>query len=84
MSLIVQLHGYNDVVIVKNEIEFNEFCLHSAGTKRSSYENRQFQQRLEKYHVFIRSLEQVHDAMLIFLESLELMSNAGVGLAESL
>ena len=55
-----------------------------VGTKRSSYENREFQQKLEKYYQFIRCLEQVHDSIVLYMESYDLMMAASVGLAESL
>jgi hypothetical protein len=57
---------------------------HPAGSKKSSYGNKEFQQKMEKYNQFIRSLEQVHESIVLYMESQDLMMAASVGLAESL
>jgi hypothetical protein len=55
-----------------------------AGQKKSSYENKEFQIKVEKFNNFIRNIEQVHDSIVLYIEANDLMMSANVGVAESL
>mmetsp|Transcript_11858 Transcript_11858/g.19312 ORF Transcript_11858/g.19312 Transcript_11858/m.19312 type:complete len:481 (-) Transcript_11858:272-1714(-) len=63
---------------------FKESVLQTIGQKKSSYENKEFQGKVEKFNQFIRSVEQVHDSIVLYIEANDLVMSANLGVAESL